>query len=175
MPCPYETLSEQTIDEVMEKLKYKFILQSILPLLLACVYPVASSAQDWFRTGTGLGVEKARVAVPDFAPRTTSSQPVSRIFTEVLRGDLENSGILDMVSPSFFPEQTASIPAELKAASWNAPPASAHLVAYGNLTATGNDLTIEACHSDVRNAATPPVIGKRYHGEVTEAQVRMFA
>ena len=121
MPCPYETLSEQTIDEVMEKLKYKFILQSILPLLLACVYPVASSAQDWFRTGTGLGVEKARVAVPDFAPRTTSSQPVSRIFTEVLRGDLENSGILDMVSPSFFPEQTASIPAELKAASWNAP------------------------------------------------------
>src|SRR4030081_1668591 len=137
----------------MEKLKYKFSGPFVLLLLLACIYPAALAAQDWFRTGTGLGVEKARVAVPDFAARTTSSQPVSRIFTEVLRSDLENSGILDMVSPSFFPEQTASIPAELKAAAWNAPPASAHLVAYGNLTATGNDLTIEAWLSDVRNAA----------------------
>ena len=159
----------------MEKLKPRCGRYESFLVVAWLLCPIFTSAQDWFRTGTGLGVEKARVAVADFTPRTTSSQPVARIFTEVLRGDLENSGILDMVSPSFFPTQLASIPSELQAAAWNAAPASAHLVAYGNLTATGNDLTIEAWLSDVRSAAAPPVIGKRYHGEVTEAQVRIFA
>ncbi|HEY6938985.1 MAG TPA: translocation protein TolB, partial [Terriglobales bacterium] len=37
--------------------------------------------QDWIRTGTGLGVEKVRLAVPDFkvttqAPQTSSLQKV---------------------------------------------------------------------------------------------------
>ncbi len=31
--------------------------------------PGPLAAQDWFRTGTGLGVSKPRVAVADFAPR----------------------------------------------------------------------------------------------------------
>ena len=34
-----------------------------------------AAAQDWFRTGTGLGVEKPRVAVADFAPRALRDAP----------------------------------------------------------------------------------------------------
>ena len=138
-------------------------------------HPAPLSAQDWFRTGTGLGVEKARVAVADFAPRSPTSQPLAKMFTDVVRADLDSSGILELVSPSFFPAQALSIPAELKASAWNDPPAGAHLVAYGNLGASGNDLAIEAWLSDVRNPSAPPAIGKRYRGEVTEAQVRVFA
>ncbi len=40
-------------------------------LLFVCC---PAGAQDWFKTGTGLGVEKARVAVPEFAARRPSEQ-----------------------------------------------------------------------------------------------------
>ncbi len=142
--------------------------------LLALLAPPAV-AQDWFRTGTGLGVEKARVAVADFAPRSSSAQPLANIFSEVLRADLDYSGILELVSKSFYPLQVPSVPSELKHSAWSDPPASAHMLAFGNVSASGNDLTIEVWLYDVRNAAAPAVLGKRYHGEVTDAQLRRFA
>src|SRR5713226_2334068 len=92
-----------------------------LTLLLFAVRPAA--AQDWFRTGTGLGVEKARVAVADFAPRSPSAQPLAKIFTDVVRSDLDFSGILELVSKSFYPLQAPSVPAELKPAAWSGAPA----------------------------------------------------
>ena len=132
-------------------------------------------AQDWFRTGTGLGVEKARVAVADWAPRSPSAAALSKIFTDILRADLEYSGILEVVSPSFYPTTLPSVPSELKPAEWSEPPASAHLLAYGNLSAAGNDLTIEARLADVRNPASPEIVARVYRGEVTDAQIRRFA
>ncbi|MBI1749738.1 MAG: PD40 domain-containing protein [Acidobacteria bacterium] len=151
-------------------------MQSYL-LLASLLFLLASpaAAQDWFRTGTGLGVEKPRVAVAESAPRSPSSQPLAQIFTDVLRADLEYAGTIEVVSKSMNPLQSPSVPAELKHAEWNAPPAAAHLLAFGNLSASGNDLVIEAWLSDVRNAQAQPVLGKRYRGEVTDAQIRRFA
>ena len=134
-----------------------------------------ATAQDWFRTGTGLGVEKARVAVADFVPRSPSAQPLANLFSEVLRADLDSSGILELVSKSFYPLEVPSVPSELKYPAWSDPPASAHMLAFGNLSASGNDLAIEAWFYDVRNPSAPPILGKRYRGEVSEAQIRRFA
>jgi TolB protein len=142
---------------------------------LLALFAAPASAQDWFRTGTGLGVEKARVAVADFAPRNPSAQPLANIFSEVVRADLGYSGILELVSKSFYPVQVPSVPSELRHAAWSDPPASAHLVAFGNLSASGNDLAIEAWLYDVRNPSAPAVVGKVYRGEVTDAQIRRFA
>ncbi|MCL4523469.1 MAG: translocation protein TolB [Acidobacteria bacterium] len=146
-------------------------------LLASLLFFAASpaAAQDWFRTGTGLGVEKPRVAVADFAPRSPSSQPLANIFTDVLRADLEYSGIIEVVSKSMNPLQSPSVPSEFRHADWNAPPAEAHLLAYGNINASGNDLVIEAWLSDARNTQAQPVLGKRYRGEVTDAELRRFA
>ena len=43
-----------------------------LSILLTCLFSVDRRAlrQDWIRTGTGLGVEKVRLAVPDFNAST---------------------------------------------------------------------------------------------------------
>ncbi len=151
-----------------------FDLCFIYGLFLAfCAAPAA--AQDWFRTGTGLGVEKARVAVADFVPRSSSAQPLANIFSDVVRGDLAYSGILELVSKSFYPLQVPSVPSELKYQAWSDPPASAQLLAFGNLSASGNDLAIEAWLYDVRNPSIPALLGKRYRGEVTDAQIRRFA
>jgi TolB protein len=134
-----------------------------------------ASAQDWFRTGTGLGVSKARVGVADFAPKSPAAQPLAAEFADVVRTDLDYSGILDLVSKSYNPLQTPASPAEVDFKAWADSPASAQLLAFGGLSADGNALEIQAWLNDVRNATLPPVIGKVYRGEASEPQVRAFA
>jgi TolB protein len=88
---------------------------------------------------------------------------------------LEYAGILEVVSDSMNPIPSPGAPQELTARQWNDPPAAAHLLAFGNLSASGNDLAIEAWLYDVRAPSGTEVLGKRYRGEVTDAQVRRFA
>jgi TolB protein len=145
-----------------------------------CGFLLASSAspaaaQDWFRTGTGLGVSKARVAVADFAPKSPAAQPLATEFSDVVRSDLDYSGILDLVSKSYNPLQTPASQAEVDFKGWSDAPASAQLLAFGNLSADNNALEIQAWLNDVRNASLPPVIGKVYRGDASDAQVRAFA
>lgn len=146
--------------------------------ICGCVSLLSSSpaaAQDWFRTGTGLGVSKARVAVADFASKSPSSDPLAAEFSDVVRSDLDYSGLVELVSNSLNPLQKPGTPAELDYKAWTAPPASAQLLAFGNLSANGNALEIQGWLNDVRNASLPPVIGKVYRGEASDAQVRAFA
>src|SRR6266851_96865 len=140
---------------------------------LLCVAP--ASAQDWFKTGTGLGVSKARVGVADFAAKDPPSQPLAKLFSDVVRTDLDYSGILELVSKSYNPLQTPGTPAEVDYKSWSGAPASAQLLALGNFSVNSNNVEIPAWLNDVRDASLPPVIGKVYRGEATESQVRTFA
>ncbi len=147
-----------------------FILAAIALLL-----PPAAPAQDWFKTGTGLGVEKARLAVPEFAARTPAAQPLEKTFHDVLWNDLDYSGIIELVSPSMYPLQVPTAPGELKAADWSQAPASAYMIAFGNLTASGNDLAVEGYLYDVRNPTAPAALEKRYHGATSDADARRIA
>jgi TolB protein len=142
---------------------------------LSLISPPRAATQDWFRTGTGLGVSKARVAVADFSPKSPTSQPLATEFSDVVRSDLDFSGILELVSKSMNPLQSPGTPAEVDFKGWSDAPASAQLLAFGNLSAGGNSLEIQAWLNDVRDSSLPPVIGKVYRGEVTDAQVRTFA
>ena len=145
--------------------------------MLSLLLPCATFAQkpDWFQTGTGMGVQKARIAVADFAPANPSAQPLGKEFSEVVRADLDFSGIIEMVSQSMYPSQIPSQPSELNAQAWSDPPASTQAVAFGNLNASGNALAIQAWLYDVHNSSAPPMISKIYRGDVTDAQVRLFA
>jgi TolB protein len=152
---------------------------SVLAIFLVAIGFLGSasraSAQDWFKTGTGLGVSKARLAIADIAPKSDTSKTFATEFGDIVRGDLEYSGIVDLVSKSLNPLQSPSVPAELNVKSWTDDPASAQMLAFGNLTATGNDAQIQAWLNDVRDASRPPLIGKVYRGAATETQVRIFA
>lgn len=146
------------------------------------VAPAPAMAQDWFRTGTGLGVDKARLAAADFAhrneqvqPASTYHTPLSNTFNAVLWSDLEYAGIIDMVSKSFYPLAKPTVPGELNHAEWNAEPALAHFLALGNVTNQAEEMIIEAWLFDVRNPQAPPVLGKRYRGAVTQEEARRFA
>src|SRR5262249_6095248 len=87
--------------------------------------PTPRSKQDWFHINTKLGVEKPRVEMADFAPKTDVAKPHSSLFTQVVRNDLGFSGILELASPSFYPQQQPNVPSELRYASWTDPPVNA--------------------------------------------------
>jgi TolB protein len=134
-----------------------------------------ASAQDIIKSGTGLGQDKPRVAVADFAPRADSAKNHSALFTQVVRDDLQFSGIIELVSPSFYPTQVPSVPSELRNLTWTDPPVNANFVAFGNLSEVGAEVAIQAWLYDVRNPSSQAVVGKIYRGAPTDDQVRKFA
>jgi TolB protein len=152
-----------------------FFLTVLLCGLVTLFSAGNATAQDWFKTGTGLGVSKARVAVADFAAKDTPSQPLATLFADVVRTDLDFCGILELVSKSYNPLQTPSAPAEIDFKSWAGAPASTQLLALGNFSVNSSNVEIQAWLSDVRDASLPPVIGKVYRGAATPEQVRIFA
>jgi TolB protein len=101
--------------------------------------------QDWIRTGTGLGVEKVRLAVPDFKTSTqeTKSTDLAKTFNATLWNDLDNAGIFDMVSKSFYPLEVPGSPADVKFDPWSSPPPNAAMLAFGNLAMTGDNVTVQ--------------------------------
>lgn len=134
-----------------------------------------AGAQDWLHTGTGLGVDKPRIAVADFAPRSDTAKSHSALFSQVVRDDLGFSGILEVVSPSFYPAVQPSVPSELRYTAWTDSPLNSHFVAFGNLVESPSEVAIQAWFYDVTNPATQAVIAKIYRGTPTDAQVRKFA
>jgi TolB protein len=155
----------------------KRALLSALVVAFILVSASAASAQEqgWFRTGTGLGVTKARVAVPEFGTRSAAAQPLEATFHKVLWADLDYSGVLELVSPSFYPTLLPSQPSELKAEDWSAAPANAYMVAYGSNSVDATGLAVAGYLSDVHSPGSPIPLQKIYRDEATDAGARRIA
>ena len=144
-------------------------------MLAALQQGTPAGAQDWFRTGTGLGVSKPTVAVADLVARNGDSDMTASLFSDVVRNDLDFSGIITLASKSFYPTQSPSLPAELNYQAWSDAPVSAQFLAFGNATVTGATEEIQAWFYDVKNSSAPPVVGRVYHGDANEEQTRRYA
>jgi TolB protein len=156
--------------------KSNFLAPSLLLCLLTILpFSSPSLAQDWFRTGTGIGVEKPRIAVSDFVPKSDDAKSHAALFTSVVRDDLAFSGILDLASPSFYPPNAPSQPGELRMLEWSQGPVNATFLAFGNLSETSAEVAIFAWMYDVRSTSSESVVGKVYRGTPTDPQVRKFA
>ena len=133
--------------------------------------------QDWIKTGTGLGMEKVRLAVPDFKPSTADAQNAAllKVFNGTLWNDLDNAGIFDMVSKSFYPLAVPGTPTDVQFAAWSAPPPNAAMLAFGNLGVTGGNVTVQGWLYDVKNIASPQVLGKQYQDSATTSAARIIA
>src|SRR5438309_1740914 len=149
---------------------------SIIGLLLLLVTALGAQ-QDWIRTGTGLGVERVRLAVPDFKSTGADAQAATllKVFNDTLWYDLDHAGIFDLVSKSFYPLQAPGTPQDMKLEVWSSPPPSAAMVAFGNLAVTGQDVTVQGWLYDVKNTATPQVLGKQYREAASSENARLIA
>ena len=147
------------------------LLVPICLLLLSSVF-----AQDWIKTGTGLGVEKVRLAVPDFKS-TSDAQggTLLRTFNDTLWNDLDNSGVVELVSKSFYPLQVPGQTSEVNLVAWNSPPPNAAMLAFGNLVVASGKLTVQGWLYDVKNTANPQVLGKQYSDAATDDVARLIA
>ena len=152
-------------------------MMRFLKLLLPLILLTSGFAQDWIKTGTGLGVEKVRLAVPDFSPagQDPKNAELLKTFNETLWNDLDNAGIFDMVSKSFYPLGQVGTPADVKFESWNSAPASAAMLAFGNLGVSGNGMTVQGWLYDVKNVTSPQVLGKQYQDAATSDAARITA
>jgi TolB protein len=146
----------------------------LLPIVL---FSPPAFSQDWIRTGTGLGVEKVRLAVPDFKASTQDAKNTDllKVFNDTLWNDLDNAGIFDMVSKSFYPLGPVGSPPDVKFEAWGAPPPNAAMLAFGNLGASGNTLTVQGWLYDAKNVASPQVLGKQYQDAATTDAARTIA
>ena len=149
------------------------LLYGLLPVLLLAY----ASAQDWIKTGTGLGVEKVRIAVPDFKASNQDARNTDllKTFNDTLWNDLDNAGIFEMVSKSFYPLGPVGAPADVKFDSWSAPPPNAAMLVFGNIAALGNNVTVQGWLYDVKNVASPQVLGKQYTDAATAQGARAIA
>jgi TolB protein len=146
-----------------------------LSALLCSAGRAAAQQQDWFKTGTGMGVSRARVAAPDLAAPAPAAQPLEKTFHDVLWSDLEFSGILDLVSQSFYPKEIPGQPSQLRAQDWSSAPANAYMVAYGTMNADGSTLAVSGYLSDVSNPTAPIALQKIYRGSTTNEDARRLA
>ena len=137
----------------------------------------AAAQADWIRTGTGLGVEKIRLAVADFKAVSTDARTsdLQKVFNDTLRNDLTNAGIFEMVSPSFFPLGAIGMPSDVQLQGWANPPANAGMLAFGNIGVTGENIAVQGWLYDVKNPQSPQVLGKQYKETATPDNARLIA
>lgn len=150
---------------------------ALVLLLVFCSFSSKSFAQDWVKTGTSLGVAKVRLAVPDFKPSGADPQNAAllKTFNDTLWNDLDVSGVVELVSKSFYPLQVPGQPTEVNNLAWNAPPPDAAMLAFGNLGVAGGKLTVQGWLYDVKNPQSPQVLGKQYSDAPSDAASRMMA
>ncbi|HTZ99527.1 MAG TPA: hypothetical protein VMB02_04285 [Candidatus Aquilonibacter sp.] len=155
---------------------WRFLSVAIVSAAWAALFSAQpAAAQDWFKTGTGLGVSKVRLAVPDTVAKSTFGPPLPKVFHDVLWADLEYSGVVDMVSPSFYPLSDPGQPGDLKAQDWSAAPANAYMVAYGSLSLDNSGMAFAGYLSQVNNPSAPIALQKIYRGQPTEQDARQLA
>ncbi|HWX56318.1 MAG TPA: Tol-Pal system beta propeller repeat protein TolB [Verrucomicrobiae bacterium] len=145
-------------------------------VILLAVLLAPAAAQDWIRTGTNRGAP-IRLAVPDFKASNTDplTAPLNTVFNQTLWNDLDNSGIFEMVSKSFYPLVTPGSPSDITLDSWGNPPPNASMVAFGNLGVSQGRVLVQGWLFDTKNAASPQVLGKQYNEEATPDNARLIA
>ncbi len=156
---------------------HKVTMRSFLLAIIVSCIALPATAQDWIRTGTGLGVEKVRLAAADFKPSASDprNEALLKAFNETLWNDLDNAGIFDMVSKSFYPLRQPAAPNEVQLGDWNSSPVSAAMLAYGSLGAAAETMTVQGWLFDVKNTVSPQILGKQYQDKPTTDAARTIA
>jgi TolB protein len=164
---------------MMRPFKYKTAV-TIFVLALAGLYTFAARAgrsQDWFTTGINLGAPRIRLAVAELPSTSGDSQAVNltREFNQVLRNDLDNSGIFDMVSKSLYPLKIPIEPQDVVVDDWTAAPASARMLIFGKAEVLNSNLVLTCRLYDLTNAGSPSVLARRYVATMNEISTREAA
>jgi TolB protein len=152
--------------------------------LLLCIFlsiiPVWNllSQQAQIESGTSTGALSVRIALPEFQARGTDekSTTLTTLFNQVLWDDLDYSGIVTLVSRSFYPLGRFSQPGDIQPEQWTTPSVDAQFISFGNVTVSGGRISVEARFWDLKNPGNREAIpGQRLGGEDSEESARLLA
>jgi TolB protein len=150
------------------------LLWPLTALLVLASSPLLR-AQDWVHLTAGNDNTSIRLAAANFKGTDATSAAYKHTFDTVLFADLSNAGIFDMVSKSLAPQTTPGSPAEMNLSQWSQAPASAAMVAFGNIGTQGGKLVANGILDDAKNTQFPQVFTKQYTGEATDDTARQLA
>ena len=126
---------------------------------------IALSAQDWIRTGTGLGVEKIRLAVPDFkmtARDTGTQEPDHDLQHHAVERSAGGGHLRHGLARASIPWPCRARRRTCSSTIGTLPPPNANMLAFGNIGVQGGSLEVQGWLFDVKNAQSPQVLGKQY-------------
>jgi TolB protein len=119
-----------------------------------------------------------RLAVPEFELGTNrpGASELIDIFNETLWADLDFSGVLSLVSRSFYPLGRFGRAIDVDTTAWTTPDVDAQFLAFGNGQVAGSEFTVEAHLWDLKTRIQDrEAIGLRFRTTTTEASVQMIA
>ncbi|HMF18035.1 MAG TPA: hypothetical protein VKE98_12560 [Gemmataceae bacterium] len=150
---------------------------SLIAVFVLGLAPAAFAFQGKITVELNMGQERPRLAVADFKAGSSNPQtaPLNSVFNQTLWYDLDNAGIFEMVAKSFYPLANPAAPGELMAAAWSNPPPNAGLLAFGSLGVDTGKVGVQGWLVDVKNPASPPVLGKQYREDATVENARLIA
>jgi TolB protein len=154
-----------------------FLLFVALPVAGVLLPSHFSRSQDWFSTGINMGQPRIRLAVPDFPPQSVDQNLVelTKVFNGVLWNDLDNAGIFELVSKSYYPLKIPTEPLEVDFNAWSQDPVKAQMLVFGKTEAINANLVITGRVFDMGNPANPGVLAKRFVATMNEVSTREAA
>ena len=157
--------------------RFPQVLCGIFAVLILGFSSSPLQAQDWVRTGSGLGNQRIRLAAADLKPIGSDPETpqLKTVFDATLYNDLSNAGVFDMVSKSMEPTTTPGSPQEINLAQWASEPANAAMVAFGSLTVNNGRLVMSGWVLDAKNPGSPQVLGKQYENSASQDNSRAMA
>ncbi|HEV3278777.1 MAG TPA: DPP IV N-terminal domain-containing protein [Terriglobia bacterium] len=137
--------------------------------------PGASAQQ--ITVGTSSGVPRIRMAVTEFQAQSTDPKltQLTQEFNTVLWNDLDNAGIFDLISRSFYPLKPPVAPSDVVFDQWANPPVSTQMLAYGKTEVLNSNLVFTAYLYDVKNPGNPGVLARRFVATMDEISTRETA
>jgi TolB protein len=137
---------------------------------------VSACAQDWYHIESDkAAADRVRIATADFKPTSGDAGDDKRIFDTTLYSDLAAAGIFDIVSKSQNPQASPGSQSEIVLSQWSAAPASAAMVAFGNLGIQNGKLVVNGFLDDAKNTQFPQVFAKAYTEDASEDSARQIA
>ncbi|HEX4154100.1 MAG TPA: translocation protein TolB [Acidobacteriaceae bacterium] len=158
----------------------RHILQlALFPLLLAsCIFTCPTlQAQDWFHLETSTGAGKLRLAVAGFKAANADQATFAdkSAFDTTLTADLSSAGVFDLVSKDMAPQSTPGSQSEINLNQWSAAPASAAMVAFGNLSVVNGRILVNGFLDDAKNLQYPQIFSRQYSDVASENNARQIA
>lgn len=123
------------------------------------------------------GQPSIRMAVTEF-PAQSADENLTRLtqeFNSVLWNDLDNAGIFDLVSRSFYPLKPPLAPGDVVFDQWANPPVSTQMLVFGKTEVINSNLVVTAYLYDVKNPSNPSVLAKRFVSTLDEISTRQTA